>query len=148
MKATSLGYAVMQVEMIQGQLQCIARTPWSVSVHRASWWPAWSGTSEQRQLLCPHSTLPRVEFPALDPKGRQKPETGGWLSPTAAKLFCLLPFCDLFLCCLQLIVSVTASKTGSAVATVTADASLHASSLCFSPPASFLSCHFSCYSDL
>lgn len=46
------------------------------------------GAAEQRG--CPHFTLPRAEFPAPDPKGLWRPETGGWVSPAAAKLFCLL----------------------------------------------------------
>ena len=86
---------------------------------------------------CPHSTLPRVEFPALDPKGRQKPETGGWLSPTAAKPFCLLPSVICFSAVFSWLYLSLLLKTGSAAVTVTADASLH-----ISLPLLFSSCLF------
>ena len=86
---------------------------------------------------CPHSTLPGVAFPALDPKGRQKPETGGWLSPTAAKLFCLLPSVICFSAVLSWLYLSLLLKPGSAAVAVTADASLHVSL-----PLLFSSCLF------
>ena len=83
-----------QIETSQERLLLVAETTsWdslSVLVTRPSGAHGCAQGHGAEAAACSHSTLPSVECPAPDPQEPRKQEAGGSLSPTAAKLFCLL----------------------------------------------------------
>lgn len=99
---------------------------------------------------CPHSTLPRLEFPAQTSKDcRNQRQVAGYPpQQQSCSVFChewfvsLLFSADYICHCFQKQPPVPLTPSWPLIQASTAR------SLCFSPPAFSLSCHFCCYSGL
>lgn len=85
----------------------VAGTPCAVTVACPTKCTEALGGCWAEAAACPHSTLPRAEFPAPDPKGLQRQVAGHPPWQQSCSVFCLKRFVPLLF---QLIVSVTASK--------------------------------------